>query len=80
MLGCGTQFELKNLKAYSTSELVPQVHCLALEEIFPSKEVFIQSDTSERIGPQSIRITEDIKRQLKQIHLNTCKEQLGVNI
>lgn len=39
VLGCGTQFELKNLKAYSTSELVPQVHCLALEEIFPSKEV-----------------------------------------
>ena len=28
-----------NLKAYSTSELVPQVHCLALEEIFPSKGV-----------------------------------------
>lgn len=37
VLGCGTQFE--TLKAYSTSELVPQAHCLALEEIFPSKEV-----------------------------------------
>ena len=47
---------------------------------FHLKKSCIQNDTSERIGPQSIRITEDIKGQLKPIHLNKSKQEVGVNI
>lgn len=47
---------------------------------FHLKKSWIQTDTSETIGPQSIRITEDIKGQLKPIHLNKLKQEFGVNI
>ena len=44
------------------------------------KKSCVQNDTSESHRPQSIRITLDIKRQLKQIHLNKLKQEFGVNI
>lgn len=64
-----------HLKAQQASDSL-----LSPRTYFHLKKSCIENDTSERIGPESIRITADIKAQLKPIHLNKLKEEFGVNI
>ena len=47
---------------------------------FHVKKSCVQNETSERVGANSIVISEEDKLNLKQIHVNKLRQEFGVRI
>lgn len=47
---------------------------------FHVKKSCVQNETSERVGANSIVISKEDKRNLKQIHVNKLRQEFGVRI
>ena len=71
----------KQIRAY-TPKGTTGLKCTAKLEntYFHLKKSCVQIDTSHKVGPNSIVITEDDKDHLKQIHRNRLKQEFGVKI